>query len=126
MRHPLLSIGLALTLCVALLPHAACAHHTFVQHYDPQKLITISGTIGSVSFSNPHIHFTVTSTSGEWSVEAESISVANKLGLSQSVLKSGAKVTVTGWRARDGSSELGLRSIAIVGGPSVTIRKSAR
>jgi hypothetical protein len=111
---------LALAL-VALAP-AAGAHHTFVSKYDNAKLITVSGAVGSVSYSNPHIFFSV----GGWRVETESLSVATAKGLTKERLKEGVKVTVTGWRARDGSAEMGLHTIAFAGGPSITMRGTAR
>ena len=104
----------------------ALAHHTFVTKYDGSKVVTVSGVVSSVSFSNPHIRFQVQGNGGSWTVETESVCAAKGRGLTQSVLKEGAKVTVTGWRARDGSAQLGLKSISITGGPSVTMRSTAR
>jgi hypothetical protein len=104
----------------------ARAHHTFVTKYDGSKVVTISGVVSSVSFSNPHIRFEVQGSGGSWTVETESVSAAKGRGLTQSALKEGAKVTVTGWRARDGSAQIGLKSISITGGPSVTMRSTAR
>jgi hypothetical protein len=104
----------------------AQAHHTFVTKYDPAKLITVSGVVTSVSFTNPHISFEVQSAGASWTVETESISAAQGKGLTQKMLKEGAKVTVTGWRARNGSAAMGLSSITISGGPSVTMRRTAR
>lgn len=109
-----------------LFTHSAAAHHTFVTKYDPAKLVTVSGVVTSVSFTNPHIHFEVQSGSGTWTVETESISTAQGKGITQGVLKEGAKVTVSGWRARNGSAAMGLRSISISGGPSATMRRTAR
>jgi hypothetical protein len=104
----------------------ARALHTFVTKYDGSKVVTISGVVSSVSFSNPHIHFEVQGSNGSWTVESESVSAARSRGLTQAVLKQGAKVSVTGWRARDGSAQMGLKSISISGGPSVTLRGTAR
>ncbi len=110
-----------------LLPLAALtapvsAHHTFVSKYDSTKLVTVSGTVGSVSYSNPHIFFDVSG----WTVETEGIPVASGKGLTKERLKVGAKVTVRGWKARDGSGAMGLHSISFSGGPSITMRGSAR
>ena len=121
-RSVLAFLALAL---LALIPPAA-AHHTFVTKYDGAKLVTVSGIVTSVSFSNPHIHFEVQSGSATWTVETESISAAKGKGLTPSVLKQGAKVTVSGWRARSGSAAMGLRSITFSGGPSITMRRTAR
>lgn len=102
------------------------AHHTFVTKYDGTKLVTVSGVVTSVSYSNPHISFDVQAGGTTWTIETESLSVAQSNGLSQTVLKEGAKVTVTGWKARDGSAAMGLKSISVSGGPSVTMRRTAR
>jgi hypothetical protein len=100
----------------------ALAHHTFVTKYDSSKLVTISGTVDSVSYSNPHIFFSV----GGWSIETEGVAAASGKGLTRERLKESAKVTVRGWKARDGSSAMGLHSITFSGGPTVTVRGSAR
>ena len=118
----LLGILALATLPIAVLTGKVSAHHTFVSKYDSSKLTTVSGTVGSVSYTNPHIFFDV----GGWAVETESISVASGKGLTKERLKEGAKVTVSGWKARDGSAAMGLHSISFSGGPSITMRGSAR
>jgi len=115
-----------LVLALLALPHPAEAHHTFAIKYDGAKTVTVSGVVTSVSFTNPHIHFEVQAGGASWTVETESISAAKGKGLTASVLKEGAKVTVSGWRARNGSAAIGLRSITISGGPSITMRRTAR
>jgi hypothetical protein len=106
---------------MALAASAALAHHTFVNKYDSSKPVSASGTVTSVSWGNPHIYFTV----GGWTVETEGISVLTSRGITREKLD-GAKVTVRGWKARDGSSTMGMRSISIHGGPSATTRGSTR
>jgi hypothetical protein len=105
---------------------ATLAHHTYVNKYDSSKKLTLSGTVESVSFSNPHIFFTLETAKGSWTVETESIPVVKAKGLTTAHLKSGAKATVTGWAARDGSAEMGLSTISFPGGPSIAIRGTAR
>jgi hypothetical protein len=100
----------------------AAAHHTFVTKYDNTKQVTVSGEVGSVSYSNPHIFFEVAG----WRVETESIPVANAKGLTKERLTPGAKVKVTGWKARDGKQSLGLHSISFAGGPLIVMRATAR
>lgn len=121
LRNRFLFILLLATLFAAA-PHAAFAHHTFTVKYDASKTVRVSGVIGPVSYSNPHTTFTV----GGWSVETESPAALSAKGLTKNVLKEGAKVTVSGWPARDGSAQMGASSISIAGGPSATTRGSAR
>lgn len=118
----LLGILALAVLPMAVLTSQVSAHHTFVSKYDSSKLVTVSGTVGSVSYSNPHIFFNV----GGWSVETESVSVATGKGLTKERLSDGATVTVHGWPARDGSAQMGLHSISFSGGPSMSMRGSAR
>jgi hypothetical protein len=124
-RAPAL-LPLIVSLCLVVPVHRAGAHHTFVIKYDPAKVIRLSGVVTSVDYSNPHIHFSLQVGGTSWTVESESISVAQSSGLTQSVLKAGAKVTVSGWPARDGSAAMGLHTISVAGGPSATMRRTAR
>lgn len=118
---------LVLLSLVSCLPAGtAPAHHTFVTKYDGAKVVTISGVVTSVSYSNPHITFEVQSGATTWTVETESIPVALGKGLIQNILKEGAKVTCTGWKARDGSAALGLKSVTVAGGSTITMRRTAR
>jgi hypothetical protein len=102
------------------------AHHTYVKKYDSAKKMTLSGTVEDVRFFNPHIFFTLQTAKGEWTIETESIAVAKAKGLSTAHLKSGAKASVSGWPARDGSAQMGLSSISFTGGPSISMRATAR
>lgn len=116
-----------LTLALAFgLPVAALAHHTYVTKYDSAKKMKLSGTVSGVRFTNPHIFFTLDTAKGSWTVETESIPVVQKKGLTAKLLKDGAKVTVSGWPARNGSAALGLSTISFAGGPSLSIRGTAR
>ena len=122
-RRPL-PLGLCAALALSALP--ALAHHTFVQKYDNAKVVKFSGTVASVSYQNPHIFFDVETGKGTWTVETEGIAAAKGRGLTANLLKTGAKVTVSGWPARDGTGALGLKTVTFAGGPSITMRSTAR
>lgn len=102
------------------------AHHSYVTKYNPKKPATISGVISSVSYSNPHIFFSVQTSRGTWRVETEGIPKARAKGLTAARLKAGRKVRVSGWRARSGGGSLGMRSISFVGGKTITMRRTPR
>jgi len=117
--------GLA-ALTLACQPIPAPAHHTFVAKYNSEKLIKLTGTIVAVRYANPHIFFDVDSAGTVWTIETESIPVAQKKGLSQALLAVGAKVTLSGWPARDKTAELGLATISFAGGKTISMRNTAR
>lgn len=111
---------------IAIAVPAAVAHHSYVTKYDSAKLTRLSGTVGTVNYTNPHIFFQFEAGGTSWTVETESISVARASGLTESVLKEGAKATITGWPSREKSAEIGLNTIAFDGRPAITLRKTAR
>jgi hypothetical protein len=123
LRRPVAATMLALA---AALPLAASAHHTYVAKYDAQKLIKLAGTITAVRYANPHIFFDLDVAGTTWTIETESIPVAQKNGLTETLLVAGAKVTVSGWPSREKGAELGLNTISFAGGKTIVMRKTAR
>lgn len=121
----LLAASLLLGLAAAS-TNGARAHHTFVSKYDAHKLIKLVGTITAVRYANPHIFFDLDVGGATWTIETESIPVAQRNGLTQTLLVAGAKVTVTGWPAREKGAELGLNTISFAGGKTIVMRKTAR
>jgi hypothetical protein len=91
----------------------AAAHHSFAVFFDPDKVVTVSGTVKDFQFSNPHGILTfVAAKAGKeetWKAETNAPVILRRLGWSPDILKPGDKVTVEGWRARDGSNYLRLR-----------------
>ena len=125
-RHLLLAV-----LALSLSAPAALAHHSFVGNYDGAKLVSLRGVITNVRYYNPHIFFDLAvthrnGTRSRWKVETESIPLSRKRGLTRGSLKAGAKVTVRGWPARNGSRSVGLKSIVLPNGKTVHVRKTAR
>ncbi len=112
-------------LSIVMLTAAAHAHHSFAPKYDPAKSVRVSGIAGNVHLQNPHSYFEISSGGKTWTVETEGVAAAKAAGLTNDNLKDGAKVTVTGWAARNGSASLGLHTITI-GGKTLTLRRSAR
>ncbi len=130
---PRLLLALSIILALAALSPipTVLAHHTFLTKYDSNKLITVSGTIRSVSYANPHIFFDLKgrSRSGSevtWRVETEGILAARAKGLTQALLKEGVRATVTGWAGRDNGAEIGLKGIRIGNARTISMRKTAR
>ena len=107
---------------LALGTSVAAGHHSFAAVYDMQQQITVKGTIVQVRLTNPHSWFylDVKNDAGEterWAFEAGTPSGMIRNGYKASVIKQGAEVTITGFRARDASEHMGmLRQLVMADG----------
>jgi hypothetical protein len=96
----------ALAVMLVLAPAAASAHHSFAAQYDGNKPITMTGTVVSVEWTNPHMHFTIavkdaSGASTEWRFEGYPPNMLVRQGWKRDVtLKPGDVVTVFAWQAR--------------------------
>lgn len=91
----------------------AWTHHSFAAAYDMSAPITITGNIVNVRLANPHSWFylDVPGDDGEvvrWSFEAGTPSGMIRNGYSPEVIREGDEVTISGFRARDASSNVGM------------------
>ena len=119
------ALGLALLLAAGAVGHGvASAHHSFAVFFDETKDVTITGTVKSFRFTNPHgvIVIDVPQAQGqsrEWRVETNAPVVLMRRGWSRDSLKPGEKVTVEGWPARDGKPYMRLRAARDANGKMV-------
>ena len=91
----------------------AWAHHSFTAAYDMKQPVTVHGVITQVLLRNPHSWFVldVRDPSGkteEWAFEAGTPSGMIRNGYKPDVIKSGAEVTIKGFRAKDASQTKGM------------------
>jgi len=100
----------------------AWAHHSFGAEYDASKPVTLTGVITKVEWTNPHIHFymDVKDSKGNvanWKFEGFPPNVLYRTGWKRDVsMKAGDTVTVTGWRARDGTNWAHSREVTLLDG----------
>jgi len=86
----------------------AWAHHSFAAEYDSNQLITLTGTLTKVEWTNPHIYFyvDVKDASGAtvtWSLEGYPPNTLKRTGFSKDLLKIGDQITVTAYKSKDGT-----------------------
>jgi hypothetical protein len=87
----------------------AVAHHSFGVEYDGKILMTLKGTVTRVEWTNPHSHIylDVKDAKGRvtnWKLEGYTVNALYRTGWKKDVsIKAGDAVTISGWRARDGS-----------------------
>ena len=97
----------SLVLAVALTTAATADAHHSGSMFDRSKTVALEGTVKEYQFQNPHvwIEILVPSPTGEpvqWSIEGETRATMTRIGLPNSALKPGDKVTVHAHPLRDG------------------------
>ena len=117
-----LSCACGLIAIMWIIPHQAAAHHSFGAEYDVNKPVTITGPMSEIDWRSPHNFFFVDVTGNDgkvanWKFEGYPPTVLARLGWKKDqTMKVGDKVTVTGWRARDGSNWAHSREITLSDG----------
>ena len=99
----------SLALASAAFAGHAEAHHAFSAAYDSNKPFTVTGTVTSVDWVNPHVHINVDSKAEDgavtsWKFEVGSPNGLMRSGWTRNSLKPGDLVRVEGFRAKDGSN----------------------
>lgn len=113
---------LAGTAFVVLFAARLLAHHSFGAEYDATKPITLNGTLTKIEWTNPHsfIFLDVTDEKGavaNWKMEGYPPNVLYRNGWKKdATMKPGDKITVTGWRSRDGTNWGHSREITLPSG----------
>ena len=121
---------LFLSVALLLSPSSAYAHHSFAAEYDTDKPVQITGTVTKVEWTNPHVHFyvDVKNNKGEvvnWNIELGPPLILRHLGWRENSLKSGDRVTVEGYLAKDQSNLANAKKVTLADGQSVFAGSSA-
>lgn len=121
-------VALAAAAFVSLLATAAYAHHSQSQ-FEPEKTISVEGTLTKASWSNPHTLFVVegkkvgsTDAAQEWTVEGPTPRQLESKGWGRTVSKAGDKITFEGRPRRDGQPELLLLSVTLADGKTISFK----
>ena len=116
-------IALAAAALLAI-PAAAFAHHSFAVFFDPQKSVTISGTVTAFRFTNPHgtVALDVKKADGtieKWRAETNAPVILVRRGWTRTSVKPGDVVTITGWPSRDGTPYIRLSEMKDASGKPI-------
>jgi hypothetical protein len=108
---------LAIVLIGLLASVPMSGHHAIAAKFDPNRPMTLKGTLVGIDWANPHAHLFVDVTTGNrntnWAIELQSPIDLQRNGWNQNTLKIGDLVTIQGIVARDGSNQLWGNSVTL-------------
>ena len=107
---------------LAALP--ALAHHSFAAEYDQKQPVSFTGMVTKLDWMNPHVYFYVEAKDKDgavshWACEAGNPNALARRGWKKNSLQAGDRVSVEGYRAKDGSFTMNARSITLADGKKV-------
>ncbi len=119
-----LAVGGSLSCATAL------AHHSFAAEFDRQKPVTLKGTVTKVEWQNPHtrVYLNVRNELGmtsNWELELSSPNALMRVGWNRHSVQIGDKVTVNGFRAKDGSSLANVSTMLAADGRKILSQQSS-
>ena len=112
-----------LAACVGLLLAVVpvVAHHSFAAEFDASQPVTVKGTVVKMDWVNPHSHlsFDVKAEDGtiqHWSAECLPPNGLYRQGWRKDSVKTGDEISVTGFKAKDGSNYMWASSVSTADG----------
>jgi len=115
MRRTLVALGFAMVAAASPL----LAHHSWP--VDTSKAVTVSGTVTSYEWGNPHVMMGLDvkaddGSTEKWNVGGPSTTRMEANGWDKTTLKPGDVITATGYQFSDGQKILRLDKVVMAGG----------
>ncbi len=109
----------ALALLAAVGP--LLAHHSFSLEFDATKQVTFQGVVTKVEWMSPHIYFYLDVKEGRskvvnWIFESAGPNALARRGWNRNTLKTGDRITVVGYRAKDDVHVASAREVVLADG----------
>jgi len=101
------------------------AHHSFSAVFDVNSPIELIGTVTEVDWRNPHAWIYIDVENGteeavNWAVELGSVNGLIRRGWSRNTVQIGDVISVSGYRATDGSTRGNVSSITLADGRAMS------
>jgi hypothetical protein len=101
------------------------AHHSVGAEFDLSKRITLEGRLTKIEWMNPHVFLYVdVSEDGKtdnWACETAGPNTLTRQGWSRLSVRIGDRITVVGFRARDGAYVASARQVVLANGRTVFV-----
>ena len=114
MRKIALAVTVITLLVVAAMP--LMAHHSFAAEFDSKKVVSLTGYVTKVEWTNPHVWFymDVKDESGKinnWGFEMGPPHLLQGSGWTRTTMKLGDQLTVNGSMAKNGTNRVNARNV---------------
>lgn len=110
----------AIAAALVAMPTVAIAHHGW-SSYDDSKPVSVTGSLQSVVWGNPHGAAKINFQNESWDVVLAPTSRMTARGLDAGSINKGQKVVLVGYPRRDGTTEMRIERIT-VGKTTVELR----
>jgi hypothetical protein len=118
-------IGFAVLLLLTVPGTLTYAHHSVGAEFDLSKRIVLEGRVTKIEWMNPHVYvYMDVNADGKtlnWACETAGPNTLARQGWSRMTLKIGDRVTVKGYRARDGAYVASAREVVLADGRKVFV-----
>jgi len=92
------------------------AHHAFDAEYDGSALVSITGKLTRLTWTNPHAWLYVTGKDGPWRFEMGAPGGLLSRGWKRGDLRTGDTITIDGYRAKNGHAVANARIVTLPDG----------
>src|SRR5579863_4158474 len=96
------------------------AHHSVGAEFDLSKRIVLQGRVTKIEWMNPHVYLYVDvradGKTANWACETAGPNTLERQGWSRTSLRIGDRITVVGYRARDGAYVASAREVVLADG----------
>jgi len=100
------------------------AHHAFSSEFNPNKVLTLNGTVSDVSWANPHVAIKVAVKDARggselWTVHGDSPATLERNGWNSRLLVVGQPLSVCGYEAINEQRQMSGEQVALANGATM-------
>jgi len=112
--------------CIAFLPIAATAHHSFASNFDMHTMNELEGEIMNLRWKNPHVVFTLKTSNAQgeeilYQIESHSLAIMRRNGVPADTLHDGDKVRIAGHPGRRVANAMFVQHVLLPSGEEIVL-----